>query len=466
MQDQATEQARQMAGRAMAEGASAWSAGDMETAVAAFSRAALLAPENPQAHANLGVTLRRLGKPEAAVASYRRALALAPGDAALCSNMGNALRALGRLDEATDFLKRACDGAPDQETFLYNYALTIRDARRHQEARDILARLAAARPDNADYAWDLALTDLYLKDYRRGFAGYEARWGLPRSHPRTLPGERWRPGQAVAGKRVLVAAEQGFGDALQFARFLPLAARQGAVVTVECQPELMELFAAIPGVSAVVAKHAELPPYDLWTPMMSLAWLLGVAWKTLPAPTAYLRPPARLTAPLGRPPGTRLNVGLVWAGKTVPRDRSWPLDLLLPLFEDPRLAFWNLQMGERAEDLDRLGVRHLLHDLAPRLGSFADTAAAMAELDLIVTIDSAPAHLAAALGRPTWVLLRYVSDWRWLDEGDNCAWYPTMRLFRQPTPDDFTTPVARIQAALATVLAQRESRKETPCACA
>lgn len=446
----------ELANRAMAEGAAAWTAGNVEAAVEGFARAALLLPGNPQAHSNLGVALRRLGKVDAAIASYARALAITPDDPSLHSNLGNALRAAGRLDEAVRHLDIARTAAPDQASFAYNYALALRDARGHTEARAVIAALAEADPDNAEYSWDLALSDLYLKDYARGFAGYEARWGLPRTPRRDLPGERWLPGARLAGKRVLIAAEQGFGDALQFARFLPLVARQCGELIVECQPELMDLFGALPGVAGVVPKHAPLPPYDLWAPMMSLAWLLGVTWTTLPAPPAYLRPPGRLSSALGRPPGTRLNVGLVWAGKTVPRDRSWPLEHLLPLMEDPRVAFWSLQMGDRAADLTRLGVKTMVHDLAPRLRSFGESAAAMTELDLIITIDSAPAHLAGGLGRPTWVLLRYVSDWRWLDEGDTCAWYPTMRLFRQPDPDDFATPVARMKDALAQVLAQRQ----------
>jgi tetratricopeptide (TPR) repeat protein len=443
------------ANQAMAEGSRAWTAGRIDAAAAAFARAALLAPEVAQAHSNLGVALRRLGHIEAAIISYGRGLALSPDDAALHSNLGNALRAAGRLAEAEEHLARAHQAAPGQDSFAYNLALVVRDRRRHAEARERLAALAAANPNNAEYAWDLALTDLYLRDYARGFAGYEARWGLARTQRRDLPGERWRPGAPLAGKRVLIAAEQGFGDALQFARFLPLVARQGAELIVECQPELMELFAAVPGVAQVVEKHASLPAYDLWAPMMSLAWLLGTTWKTLPAPEASLVPPRRLATPLDRPPGAKLTIGLVWAGKTTPRDRSWPLEQLLPLLEDPRAAWFSLQMGERSDDLAHLGADHLVRNLAPRLGSFADTAAAMAELDLIVTIDSAPAHLAGALGRPTWVLLHYVSDWRWLDDGDTCAWYPSMKLFRQPQPGDYATPVAEMAQALNRVLAGR-----------
>ncbi len=444
--------AQQAAADALAEGGRAWNAGQVEAAAQAFGRAALLAPSNAQAHGNLGVTLRRLGRVDAAITSYRRALALNPDDLAMHSNLGNALREAGRLEEAEVHLRRAHEARPDQASFTYNLALALRDHRRHTEARALLAGLAASQPENADYAWDLALSDLYLKNYQAGWAGYEARWGLARTARRDLPGERWHPGADIAGKTVLIAAEQGFGDALQFARFLPVIAAKGARVVVECMPELASLFAAMPSVALVVGKHTALPAYDLWAPMMSLALLLGVTWETLPAPNAYLSPPEGSALRLGRPPGTALNVGLVWAGKTTPRDRSWPLDRLLPLMEDPRIAFWSLQMGERAADLARLGVSALVRDLSPRLNSFADTAAAMAEMDLIITIDTSACHLAGALGRPTWVMLRYVSDWRWLDEPQDCAWYPAMRLFRQPDPSDFDTPVARVKQALDTLV--------------
>lgn len=450
----ATSQAE--AGRAMNAAARAWAQGNAERAAAGFARAALLAPTLALAHVNLGVALRRLGKVEAAIASYRRALALTPDDAALHSNLGNALREAGQLAPAEHHLRRATETQPASAQFRYNLALALRDRRRHHEARDLLAGLVAMVPGNPDYAWDLALSDLYLRDYASGFAGYEARWRLARTQTRDLPGTRWRPGMAVAGKTVFIAAEQGFGDALQFARFLPLVAGQGARVVVECLPELVDLFAALPGIAQVVSRHAPPPPYDLWTPIMSLAWLLGVSAGTVPAEVPYLTPPRRQA--LAKPPGAVLNVGLIWAGKTTPRDRSWPLEKLLPLVEDPRVAWWSLQMGPRATDLTAIGAAGLIRDLAPGLASFADTASLMAELDLIVTIDTSAAHLAGALGRPAWVLLRYVSDWRWLDEPETCAWYPTMRLFRQPDPADFATPVARLKAALAELMLRTTAR--------
>lgn len=434
--------------RVLETGHQAWTGQKTEDAAAAFATAARLNPTLTAAHGNLGVALRRLGRPEAAVASYARALALAPDDAGILSNLGNALRELGRLEAAETALRRAVALDPRNFSFLYNLALLLRDRRKHTEALALMERLVAANPASGEVAWDLALTRLYLGDYVRGFDGYEARWRLARSPARTLPGPAWTGAEPLEGKTLFLHSEQGFGDAIQFARFVPPVAARGARIVLECLPELQELFATLPGVVAVVPKGSTPPPYDFWAPLLSLARLLGTTFERLPAGTPYLHPPRPMTRGPARAPGTLLSAGLVWAGKTTPRDRSWPLEKLLPLFADPRVALHSLQMGPRAADLARLGVEHLVHDRSPHLASFADTAAAMADLDLVITIDTSVAHLAGALGRSTWVLLRYVSDWRWQDEPATSPWYPTMRLFRQRHPEDFDGPVAEMAAAL------------------
>lgn len=436
------------AARAMAIGGQAWQAGRIEAAVAAFAYAARLAPTTAAAHGNLGVALRRLGRPQAAVVSYRRALTLAPDDAATLSNLGNALREIGELPEAEAALRRAVALDCANRSFAFNLALLLRDRRQHLEALALMEALAVDWPENGELAWDLALTQLYLGDFERGWPGYEARFRLARSPARPLPGRRWDGRADLAGKTLFLHSEQGFGDALQFVRFVPLAAARGARVVLECLPELRELFATVPGVVHLVDKGAPPPPYDLWAPMLSLPWLLGTGADFLAATVPYLAPPPRAVG-VQRPPGTALTVGLVWAGKTTPRDRSWPLEELLPLLSDPRVAMHALQVGPRSADLDRLGVRGLVHDLGPGLTSFADTAAAMAALDLVITIDTSVAHLAGALGRPCWMLLRYVSDWRWQDEPADSPWYPSLRLFRQAEPQDFKGPVTAVAAALA-----------------
>jgi hypothetical protein len=437
--------------QAFATAAEAWRAGRVDLAEQGFARAARLQPDWATAHANLGAVLRRQGKPEAAVASYRRSLALETDQAATLSNLGNALRDLGRLEEAEAALRRSVALEPDTISYVYNLALLLRDRRCHAETAALLERVAASDPANAEYCWDLALSRLYMGDYRRGFEGYEARLGLARNPRRDIAGPRWT-GDDVTGKRVLLTSEQGFGDALQFVRYVPLLAERGAAIVLECLPELAELFAGLPGVVGLVAKGAPLPPYDVWLPMASLPHVMGTTFDTIPAASPYLVAPPRPNLVIPRPRGTKLSVGLVWAGKTTPRDRSWPLEELLPLFADPRVTFYSLQMGPRTADLARVGADRLLIDAAPALTSFADTAAVMARLDLIITIDTSIAHLAGALGRPVWVLLRYVSDWRWQDEPLDSPWYPTMRLFRQSDPFDVKGPVAEMAEALNALL--------------
>ena len=419
-----------------------FNAGRLPEAAQLFAAVARDYPAHPLPHANLGLILRRLGKPEAAVASYQRALALAPDNPGMMSSLGNALRTLGRFTEAEKLQARTVKMTPDDRSLRYNYALTLRDMRKINEALRILAALHEQQPDDAEVAWDLAITQLQLGDYGKGFKGYEARWQLPRNETKLREGPQWTGGD-IAGKRILLQSEQGFGDALQFARYVPLVAARGAHIVLECLPELRTLFANIPGVEEIVTKGAPSPPVDLSFPLMSLPRLFGTTLATIPAQVPYLRAPRAMTLPRKR--GTSLRVGLVWAGKPTPRDRSWSLPLLAPLLENPHLAFFSLQTGPRAAELAANGFDQLVEDLSPHLKEFADTAAAMNALDLIVTIDTASAHLAGALGRPTLVLLRYVSDWRWHDYREDSPWYPTMRLFRQPKPDDFTQPVERVR---------------------
>lgn len=440
--------------QAFAAAAQAWRESRMEAAEQGFAAAALLEPGWSSAHANLGAVLRRLGKGEAAVASYRRALTVGAEDAGTLSNMGNALRDLGLLEDSEAAHRRAVALAPNNWGYRYNLALLLRDRRLHGEARAMMAELAAADPENAEIQWDLALADLYLGDYRTGFAGYEWRIKLARNPVRDHPGPRWT-GDDPTGRTILLLAEQGFGDALQFARYVPLLAARGARVVLECLPEQAELFASLRGVAALVAKGAPPPVHDCWAPLASLPHLLGTEFDNIPADVPYLSAPPRPNLRIVPPPGQKLAVGLVWAGKTTPRDRSWPLELLTPLLGDPRATFYSLQLGPRAGDLKSTGLERLVRDAAPALQSFADTAHVMDHLDLIITIDTSVAHLAGALGRPVWVLLRYVSDWRWQDEPLTSPWYPTMRLFRQPDPSDFKTPVAEMAAALASLIDER-----------
>jgi Flp pilus assembly protein TadD len=419
----------------------AFNDGRLPEAAKILSELARQFPLHPLPHAHLGVVLRRMGKVEAAVASYWRSLALMPENPNVMSSLGNALRSLNRPAEAEKLQERTLAMSPDDRSLRYNYALTLRDMRKLNESLQILSALHDEHPDDFETVWDLAITQLQMGDYIEGFKGYEARWRLPRNETRMHEGPYWN-GEELSGKRILLQSEQGFGDAIQFARYIPLVAERGAHIVLECLPELASLFANIPGVKELVIRGANIPKVDCSIPLLSLPRIFGTTFATIPAQVPYLQARQKLTIPLA--PGANLRVGLIWAGKPSPRDRSWPLPLIASLLDNPRISFFSLQTGPRADELVEKGFDHLVADLGPRLADFSTTAAVMNALDLIVTIDTASAHLAGALGRPTFVLLRYVSDWRWQDDREDSPWYPTLRLFRQSNPDDFTGPVERL----------------------
>ena len=266
-----------------------------------------------------------------------------------------------------------------------------------------------------------------------------------------------RPAAAqVHSKRgFFLSDEQGFGDVLQFARFIPELKRRGAgKIILECQPELMRLMALAPGVDAVVPRQKATPTGDVTAPLLSRPAIFGTTLDTLPAAIPYLNAP---TPERMLPDDGRRKLGLVWAGKPMPRDRSCPLELLLPLLGDPRYTPFSLQVGPRAADLPALGGDSFITDLGPALYDFAETAAVLRQLDLLVTVDTAVAHLAGALGVPTFLLLRYTSDWRWFDRGTTSPWYPSFTLFRQHAPNRWERALEDLAAALA-VFARGERR--------
>lgn len=428
------------------------SEGKIDQALAAYAEAATIDQRLPELYNNLGVALRSRGRMAAAEAAYRRALAMAPGAAGNMSNLGNLLRERGQLAEAETLHRMALSLKPDDTRLLYNAGLVPRDDHRAAEAQRMFERVLAVEPDNAECKWDHALILLQQGDYARGLPAYEARWGLERSKPRKFAMPRWQ-GEPLDGRSLFLHDEQGFGDVLMFARFIPQARRRGAGrVVLECQPELMRLMRLAPGVDQVVRRGSRAPACDVWAPLLSLPGLLGVTLDDLPGQVPYLPAPE---PEMPMPEDHRLKLGLVWAGKTTPRDRSVPFDDLLPLFGDPRYALRSFQLGPRAADLKRLGADSFVQDLAPRLADFAETAALMKQLDLLVTVDSASAHLGGALGLPTFLLLLYTSDWRWRDEGDRSPWYPTMRLFRQRRPNRWDEPLADLAAALGSFATER-----------
>lgn len=431
----------------------------LNEAVAAYKKAVRLDPTLAAAYNNLGVALRKMGRQDAALVAYRRCLELKPEDEGLWSNMGNCLRELQLFDEAEAAHKRALSLQTPNASRIFNAALVHRDRNEIKTAVALFDKALTLDPDYVEAHWDRALALLTLGDYPNGWAGYEWRRKLPDNPVRTFPaGSEWDGRQPLEGKTLLLSAEQGFGDMIQFARFVPGVAERAEKIIVECREELMPVMSTLAGVDQVIAKQSAPPAFDYHLPLLSLPYRLGTALAELPDRVPYLSPPLGERRPVPVPPGCRLKVGLIWAGKLVPRDRSCPLKKFLPLMRYRDAAFYSFQIDERRRDIKELGMDGLIIDLADEIHDFGDSAALMMQMDLILTIDSSPVHLAGALGLPVWMVALYTTDWRWLTDREDSPWYPTLRLFRQHAPGNWDEAFKKVEAQFATLVKARRQQ--------
>ena len=422
-------------------------------ALAAFERAIKFKPDYPDAHNLRGATLQEKGRPEEALAAYERAIDLRPDFVDAHNNRGNALQALGRLEEALAAHGRAVALRPDYPEAITSLGNTHLMGGRLEEAMEIYGRALAIDPDFGLANFNLSLALLLRGDLPAGFRRYESRWETDRLRPKKkdFPQPAW-DGSPPRGKTVLLYIEQGIGDTFQFVRYAKWVAGLGAKVVLECQPGLEALLAPAAGVGAVCAQGEALPAFDLHASLMSLPLLHGTTRETIPAEVPYLRPPPDPPAVCGRiseVPG--FKVGLVWAGNPThanDRNRSIALGRLAPLLDAEGVRFFGLQAGERSGEIARLGLGDRIEDLSGELKNFSATASVLERLDLLVSVDTAPAHLAGAMGRPVWTLLPFVPDWRWMQEGEDSPWYPTMRLFRQRRLGDWEETVGRVKKEL------------------
>jgi tetratricopeptide (TPR) repeat protein len=436
--------------------------GEPEAAMASYQRVLALRPEHAEALNNLGALFELAGQPQQAQASYSQALALRPVFPEAHNNLGNVLLAEGQTDAAIASYQTAIAQRPDYAEAHNNLGNALQSAGRLDEAVQCHDRALALKPDFADARWNKAFALLLQGDFAAGWPLFESRWELLRHHPDVTVHERplWLGDTPLAGRTLLVHHEQGLGDTLQMLRYVPLLAAQGARVIVQVPAALAALAATVTGVAAVVLTGEPLPGHELHCPMMSLPLACGTTLATIPDAVPYLAVPgassaiwqARLDAARSDE-RTRLRVGLVWSGSTAHRNdrqRSLALRQLLPLVELPA-EFHSLQKEYRPEDREQLSAHAGLHDWSAQLDSLADTAGLIAQLDLVIAVDTAVAHLAGALGKPVWLLLPAAPDYRWLLGRTDSPWYPTLRLFRQPEPGNW----AAVIDALATALRER-----------
>jgi tetratricopeptide (TPR) repeat protein len=430
-----------------------------EEAEAVFRRAVALDANDSSAHNNLGNALAGQQRHEEAVECFRQTLTLAPSHARAQYNLGRSLAALDRLEEAMQSFEaalanRETKAAPDRLADVYGSISELLVGQgRYDEAFAVCQTMAAFRPTAAE--WNESLYLLLLGRYAEGWHKYEARWGVA-DHDAPRADAQVPDLASVAGKRVFLFSEQGRGDIIQFARYAPMLAARGARVMLQVYPEIVPLLATLDGVEAVIGSDEPEPAYDIATPLLSLPLAFGTELATIPGDVPYLRVlPERVAAwrkRLGRRRGRR--IGLAWSGALEhqgDRHRSIALERLAPLLAVAGCEFHSVQKDVRTRDREWLGR---VHDHGEDTRDLADTAALISLMDLVISVDTAPAHVAGALAKPVWVMLPFSADWRWLLERDDSPWYPTARLFRQKRRGDWDGVVAEVARAISALPAR------------
>jgi tetratricopeptide (TPR) repeat protein len=422
-------------------------------AVAALESALRIGGEFFEALHDLGCALHDSGEPARALRAYERAAALNPASYPLIHNQGRALAALGRYDEALERYDRALALKPDGAESWLNRGESLHDLGRHREALDSYARALAARPRYVDVRPNAALTHLALGEWREGWKEYEYRWKVTaapaRRHAR-IPA--WLGESPLEGKRLLVWCEQGFGDTLQFCRYVPLLAERGATVVLEVQEPLQPLL-AVNFDCAVVAVGDGLPPCDLQIPMLSLPLAFGTTPQSVPANVPYVKAPDSKALEwrerVSRP-GRKLKVAIACSGRTTYRNesrRQVSLRDFATLREEAHLFLVQKELGD--DDRRYLsGEDPGIEYLGEEIRDFRDGAGIVANMDLVVSIDTSLTHLAGAMGKPVWLVQSLVSDWRWLAGRTDSPWYPTLTIFRQRTLGDWKGVMEDVRGAL------------------
>ena len=406
--------------------------GRFDEAVASYNQAVALRPAYAEAYANCGNALKELGRLDKAIASYNRAIALRPDYAEAYSNRGNALKGILKFDEAVASYNQAVAIRPDYTDAWYNRGVALLELGQLDEAIASYNRAIAIRPGYADACWNKSLALLLAGRFAEGWALYEWRWALESlpSPRRDFPQPLWLGKEPLAGKTILLHSEQGWGDTIQFCRYARLVAALGARVVLEVDPPLEALLKGLEGVSAIALKGAALPPpFDYHCPLLSLPLAFQTELDTIPNPRAYLAADAGLRAKWAQRLGekTRPRIGLVWSGRathTNDRNRSVALGGLMAHLPS-ECQYVSLQREVRDADRAVLEAHGEILHFGEELRDFAETAALCELMDIVISVDTSVAHLAAALGREVWVLLPKNPDWRWLMDRNDSPWYPT-----------------------------------------
>ncbi len=443
--------------------------GRLELAVKFFRNAIRLKPGQPYFHFHLAEALVRMEQMVEAENHYMTAIRFQPGFAAAHVNLGNLRFNQGRHLEAVGCYEQAVHLDPGQTVALYNLGVISQEYGKHEQALEFFQQALTTTPDSAKLHTARAFSLLMLERFEEGWREYAWRWKMDDMSPRVCPAPRWQ-GDDIAGKRLYVYTEQGFGDALMFSRYLPELRQRGVTVLLECKPELLRLFRDSGLADRVVARKPgdDSPPpfdYDRHLPLLDLPALFNTTLATIPKTIPYLHPDPALMEKWSQRLGSRrqsppeLRVGISWSGNpeaAANRNRACTLADLRPLLSVPGVVFYSVQKGPPARELTGLADNPGIENLDPELTDFAESAALLCNLDLLISTDTAVVHLAGALGVETWTLLHTASEWRWLMSRTDSPWYPGMRLFRQSRPGDWRGVVETVATALKIRAATKE----------
>jgi tetratricopeptide (TPR) repeat protein len=426
----------------------------MDEALENCERAIQINPDYADAYSNRGIVLHELNRMEEALDSYARALQIKPNYAEACLNRGNTLQELMRLDEALASYEQALKIRPRYVEAYGNRGSTLQKLKRLDEALDSYKRALEIQPDYPDAHWNLSLCRLLMGDFSLGWTDYEWRWRVkaPTSPLRGFKEPLWLGKASLQGKTILLHSEQGLGDTLQFCRYAKWVRDLGAHVVMEVQKPLLGLLQKLDGVARLIGRGDALPPFDYHCPLLSLPLAFGTDLNTIPAVAGPIAgDPAKVAgwrARLGE--RTKPRIGLVWSGSTIhknDRNRSVALhDVVRHLPQD--WQYVSLQKEVRESDQAALNSQANLLHVGEHLNDFTDTAALCSLMDVVVSVDTSVAHLAGTLGKPVWILLPFIPDWRWLLEREDSPWYPSARLFRQPAIGDWDSVLAHVGKAL------------------
>ena len=421
-------------------------------AIDAYIRLTLNAPRHWLAYYKAGVLLNEIDRKEAAVVALQRAAALKSDNASIYSTLGVCLRNMGRRTESMEAFDKALSLEPDNIYALFNKGEQLLRMNESRQAIIYFDTILAGEEDADDIKaisqWLRAVARLTLGDYENAWEDYEARVHHPTTTFPELIGEKWT-GQSLEGKTIFLAYEQRFGDVIQFSRFVPKLVEMGARVILQTPHELMRLFRSLAGGIELIEYKDSIPDYDYCQLVTSIPAILNYSREDVRF-TSHLDVDLSLERPrLEMRRDTQLKIGLVWAGKPMP-DRSIPLSYYAPLLRHRKVSFCSLQLGDEKNQMRTLAVDWLITDLSSQIHDFHDSSALMKEMDLIITIDTAAAHQAGALGVPVWLMLIHYSDWRWGAFGaDTTPWYPSMRIFRQTEYGSWEEAARQLDAAFA-----------------